>query len=112
MKLAIIGSRTLGEQDICRFIPPGVTEIVSGGARGIDRQAAAYARANGIPLTEFLPDYARYGRGAPHRRNRQIAEYAEAALVIWDGCSRGTQHTADLFREQQKPVTVVVLKGE
>ena len=50
MKLAIIGSRTLGEQDISRFIPPGVTEIVSGGARGIDRQAAAYARANGIPF--------------------------------------------------------------
>lgn len=107
MKLAIIGSRTLKESDISRFIPAGVTEIVSGGAKGVDAQGAAYAREHGIPLTEFLPDYARYGRGAPHRRNRQIAAYAEAALVFWDGRSRGTQHTVALFRAQGKQVTLI-----
>ena len=106
MKLAIIGSRTLCV-DIHPHIPPGVTEIVSGGARGMDACAAAYAKEHGIPLTVFLPDYAKYGRGAPHRRNAQIADYAEAALVFWDGCSRGTQHVWHLFEKLGKPVTVI-----
>lgn len=109
MKLAIVGSRTLTEVDIGRYMPLGVTEIVSGGAKGIDSQAAAYAKEHGIPLTEFLPDYPRYGRGAPHRRNAQIAAYAEAALVFWDGRSRGTQSTLALFHRLGKPVTVVTV---
>ena len=40
-------------------------EIVSGGAKGIDSCAREYASANGLKLTEFLPEYNRYGRGAP-----------------------------------------------
>ena len=77
MKLAIIGSRGLGAVDIGAYLPAGVEEIVSGGAVGIDRLAAAYARERGITLTEFLPDYGRYGRVAPLRRNAEIAAYAE-----------------------------------
>ena len=67
MKLAIIGSRNLGIKNIGDYIPKGVTEIVSGGARGVDKKAADYAKSNNICLTEFLPDYARYGR--EHRLN-------------------------------------------
>ena len=90
MKLAIIGSRNLNVENIGDYIPSGVSEIVSGGAKGIDTFAAQYARGNGIALTEFLPDYARYGKGAPIVRNKQIAEYADEVLAFWDGKSRGT----------------------
>ena len=109
MKLAIIGSRTLN-LDIAPYMPQGVTEIVSGGAKGIDRQAAIYAKEHHIPMTEFLPDYARYGRGAPLKRNSQIADYADAALVFWDGISKGTQHTLSLLEKQGKPVTIIKIK--
>ena len=73
MKLAIIGSRNLIIEHLEDYLPDNVTEIVSGGAKGIDRLAAEYAKKHQLPLTEFLPDYARYGRGAPFIRNRQIA---------------------------------------
>lgn len=56
MKLAIIGSRSLTVNDLGQYLPTGVTEIVSGGARGIDTCAAEYARAKGLKLTEFCPN--------------------------------------------------------
>lgn len=68
-------------------------EVVSGGARGADALAAQWARANGVPLTEHLPDYAQYGSGATHRRNYDMAKAADVVLLLWDGASRGTLST-------------------
>ena len=62
-----------------RVFPEGVSEILSGGARGVDTSAKEYAETQGIPLREFLPEYERYGRAAPLRRN--LALLAEADLV-------------------------------
>lgn len=111
MRIAIVGSRTLTVSNIEKYLPEGVTEIVSGGAKGIDRAAASFARAHHIKLTEFLPDYARYGRGAPLKRNEQIANYADAGIAFWDGSSRGTKYTIDRFRALGKPMTVLVSCG-
>ena len=107
MKLAIIGSRNLTVENIGDYIPNGVTEIVSGGARGIDSQAAEYAREKSIPLTEFLPDYARYRRGAPLKRNEQIAQYSDAVLAFWDGESKGSAYTISLFEKLGKKTIVI-----
>ena len=107
MKLAIIGSRNLFLDNLGDYLPEGVTEIVSGGARGIDSAAAEYARAHGIKLVEFLPDYAKYGRGAPLKRNHLIAGYADECLAFWDGTSRGTEYTIRLFKEANKPVHIM-----
>lgn len=112
MKLAIIGSRNLRVQNLGDYLPEGVTEIVSGGAKGIDSVAAEYAREQGIPLTEFRPDYARYGRGAPLKRNEQIVGYADEGLAFWDGASRGTLHTVECFRRAGKRVRVVRIPNE
>ena len=52
MKLAIIGSRTLSIEHLEQYLPLNVTEIVSGGAPGIDRVAANYAfRKQGKKVT-------------------------------------------------------------
>ena len=64
MKVAIIGSRSLIIQNIESYLPSNITEIISGGARGVDASAKEYALAHGITITEFLPDYRRYGRSA------------------------------------------------
>lgn len=63
MKIAIVGSRDVIVDDIERYVT-NEDEIVSGGAVGVDRCAAEYAKQNGLTLTEFLPQYARYGRAA------------------------------------------------
>ena len=107
MKLAIIGSRCVQKIDIGRYLPKDVEEIVSGGATGADKLAAEYAKRHGIPLVEFLPDYKRYRSGAPIRRNEQIAAYADQALAFWDGSSRGTKRTIELFHSMGKQVTVI-----
>lgn len=105
MKIAVVGSREL-QIEIERYLPEGITEIISGGARGIDRAAEAYADAHGIAKRLFLPDYQRYGRRAPLVRNRQIVQAAELVIAIWDGASRGTKYTIDYAQSLGKPVQV------
>ena len=56
MKVAVIGSRNLTVSNLEKYLPAGVTEIVSGGARGVDTSPREYARAHGLPCTEFLPE--------------------------------------------------------
>ncbi len=107
MKVAVIGSRGCVVTGLEEYLPQDTTEIVSGGAKGVDACAAAYAEKAGLPLKVFLPDYHRYGRGAPLRRNRQIVEYADMVLAFWDGASRGTRFVIDLCRRQGKPVRVI-----
>ena len=47
MRVAIIGSRSVVITDLESYIPEDCTEIVSGGAVGIDQCAAEYANKNG-----------------------------------------------------------------
>ena len=109
MKIAIVGSRSLVMEDFTPYLPADVTEIVSGGAKGIDRCAAAYAKAHGLTLTEFKPDYARFGRGAPLKRNLEIVEYADFVLIFWDGASRGSRFVLDVCEKSRKPYRVVTV---
>ena len=108
MKVAVIGSRNLKVDDLGKYLPEGVTEIVSGGARGVDTCAREFALANGIKLTEFLPEYDKYGRGAPLRRNITIIEYADLVLAFWDGSSHGTKYVIDNCKKRGVPVKVYV----
>ena len=110
MKVAVIGSRGLTLDDLGQYLPPDCTEIVSGGARGIDTGARFYARAHGIPLKEFLPDYDTYGGQAPLVRNRLIVDYADVVYAFWDGKSRGTKNVINYARSVNKPFRVFVVK--
>lgn len=66
-------------------------EIVSGKAPGADSLGEEYAREMQYPVKEFPADWKTLGRTAGPVRNRQMAEYADACIVFWDGLSRGTQ---------------------
>ena len=90
MKIAVIGSRNLKVDNLEDYLPADCTEIVSGGAKGIDECAAAYAKVHDLKLTEFLPQYEKYKRGAPIVRNKQIVDYADLVLAFWNGKSKGT----------------------
>lgn len=108
MKLAIIGSRNLETGDLKEYIPKTVTEIVSGGAKGVDTVARNFALENSIKLTEFLPDYKSYGRAAPLKRNLEIIDYADEILAFWDGKSRGTKFVISNAKKKNKKVTVIL----
>lgn len=91
MKVAVIGSRTITDIDIGKYIPPETTEIVSGGAKGVDTLAKIYSLDRKIKLTEFLPEYDKFGKSAPLKRNLQIIEYSDLVIAFWDGKSNGTK---------------------
>lgn len=106
MRVAIIGSRQMAVPNLDEYLPMDTTEIVSGGATGVDTSAREYAVRNQIKLTEFLPDYKRYGRGAPIVRNMEIIKHADLVLAFWNGKSRGTQHVIDECRRLGVPINV------
>ena len=112
MRIAVIGSRKLRLDDLGQYLPDGVTEIVSGGAKGIDADARAYAQQHGVKLTEFLPEYDKYGRAAPLHRNVAIIERADLVLAFWDGSSPGTRFVIENCKKRGVPVNVIVLPKE
>lgn len=109
MKVAIIGSRGL-TVNLNKYIPPEITEIVSGGAKGIDSCAEKYAKENSLPIKIFLPEYDKYGRTAPLKRNIQIIDYADLVMAFWDGTSHGTKFVIDKCREKGKQIKIFYLK--
>ena len=109
MKIAIIGSRNIFIVDLGKYLPENVTEIVSGGAKGVDICARKYAENHNIKITEFLPEYSKYGKAAPLKRNIQIIEYADEVLAFWDGKSKGTKHVIDSCEKLCKKVTVIIV---
>jgi len=112
VKVAVIGSRNLTVPNLGDYLPEQTQELVSGGARGVDTSAREYAEAHGIKLTEFLPDYGKFKRGAPLKRNIQIIEYADTVLAFWDGKSKGTAYVINKCKEMEKPVRVIMPNGE
>lgn len=106
LKVAVVGSRGLQILDLEIYLPQGTSEIVSGGAKGVDICAREYALSHNLKLTEFLPEYQRYGRFAPLKRNLQIIQYADQVLAFWDGASQGTKFIIENCPRYHRPVTV------
>jgi predicted Rossmann fold nucleotide-binding protein DprA/Smf involved in DNA uptake len=107
MKLAIIGSRNCPPIDIeaqLKYIPD---TIVSGGARGADAYAKLFAQKHNLNLIEYLPDYDKYGKGAPLVRNKLIVEACDCLMAFWDGKSRGTKFTLDYAKQLGKPIKIL-----
>lgn len=109
MKLLIAGSRFITSFDLSPYVPADVELIITGGAKGVDTLAEAYAKERGIPAVTVKPCYERYGRAAPILRDEEMVDLADSVLVIWDGVSRGSRHTADYARKKGKPLTVVTV---
>jgi len=110
MKVAVIGSRGLYVLDLRKYLPENTTEIVTGGAKGTDTCAGNYAVANGIKLTVFYPEYEKYGKAAPLKRNIDIMEYADLVLAFWDGKSNGTKFVIDNCKRKDIPIKIFLVK--
>jgi hypothetical protein len=110
MKIVIAGPRDFDEYhaivDAVRLSGFTVSEVVSGCANGADAEGELWARDHNIPAKRFPPDWETHGRAAGPIRNKQMAEYADAAILIWRG-EKGTPGTANMLscmRAVGKPV--------
>lgn len=96
MKIIIAGSRSITSMEhVVRAIELSgfkITEVVSGGAKGVDQLGEAWASINDIPIKPFKADWTRHGRQAGILRNIQMAKYADGLIAVWDGVSAGTHH--------------------
>lgn len=111
MKVAVVGSRNIKDElsvynMISEAIPRNCSEIVSGGADGVDMLAEKYARENNLHLTVFKPEYDKYGRSAAIIRNSKIVEYSDIVFVFWDMHSKGSASTLAKCIETQKPFKI------
>lgn len=118
LKLVIVGSRSITNKvylymALIAAIGNGVitaadqVEIISGGAKGVDSLAKEYAIDKDYIYREFLPDYKKYqGKVAPLIRNKEMADYGDVLIAVWDGVSTGTQHIVKYMRQLGKPVFV------
>ena len=119
MKIIIAGGRNISDYslvqkaiDLSGF---RVTEVVSGCAPGVDTLGRFWAGATGIPVKRFPANWndlthtdariksnklgQKYDANAGHRRNTEMAEYADGLILIWDGRSPGS---ADMKRKAKK----------
>lgn len=96
MRVIIAGGREFDRMEslIMAVVDSGfqIDEVVNGGALGVDSLARRWAKHKDLPCRTFNADWQHYGKSAGPIRNREMAEYADALIAIWDGQSRGTKN--------------------
>lgn len=111
MKVIIAGSRTIQDWDVVaqaiKNAPFKITEVVSGGAQGVDYLGECLAELHGMSLKQFPADWHKHGRAAGPIRNKEMAQYADGLIAIWDGDSRGTANMIHEMEKLKKPVHIV-----
>ena len=94
MKIIIAGSRDLYptfeliHSSLVLFgINKLITEVICGGAEGVDTEGDYYASHMALSVKYFPADWNEHGKAAGPRRNKEMADYSDALLLIWDGKS-------------------------
>ena len=114
MKLIIAGSRTLKvtPEEIMQYctdfnIQPSI--IISGHARGIDACGEDFAHFRGLSLHGFPANWGKYGKIAGIKRNKQMASFGDALLLIWDGKSTGSANMKKEMIDLGKKVYEIII---
>lgn len=90
---------------------PAETELIHGGANGVDQLCGKAAGLLGLAVTVYPADWERFGRSAGVRRNLQMLEqWPNLVLAWWDGKSRGTLHTVTQAQKRRIPVELVTIR--
>lgn len=140
MKLVIAGSRSITDYNILRkaIIQSGIweahkraIEVVSGKADGVDTLGEEFASKAGLIDPHEFPAnwddvdapgavvrYVKYGKhkGKPFNvlagswRNQEMANFADAALVVWDGKSTGSLDMVHKMLALDKPCYLYPLR--
>lgn len=117
-KLIIAGSRTIKDyakvEDAYQAASFKAIEIVSGCAPGVDRLGEEFAQRYKLPVTKMPADWnnPELGKRAGYERNSRMADYADAALLCWDGESKGTKHMESEMVSREKPCYLATFKPE
>lgn len=105
------------------------TEIVSGGAKGVDTLAIAWAKKYNVPVKVMKAKWddldapgavicvhpnpqidGFYNKAAGIQRNHEMGDYSDALVAIWDGVSPGTKDMINYMKKLKKKVYVYTVK--
>lgn len=86
-----------------------ITNIISGGARGVDSLAIEFAKQYNYPYLIVPAEWEIHGKSAGYKRNICMGDMADQLIAIWDGKSPGTKHMIDYMKLKHKPVYVHTL---
>ena len=115
MKVIITGSRHIQYPCMNAVIVSSgleITEVISGGCpTGVDREGEIWARTHFVPIKRFLAFWELHGKSAGPIRNKNMAEYADALILIWDGKSRGSANMKLEMLKLGKPTFEVMYDG-
>lgn len=127
MKLIIAGSRSITNYTITRNAliesglwasTGGALEIVCGEAEGPDKHGRQIAEKAGLKLHSFPAKWddiaapgavvrknarGKYNMLAGIQRNHEMGDFADAALTVWDGSSKGSLDMATYMASLGKP---------
>lgn len=112
MRVIIAGSRSFIHyptlQGVCNHYLKDIQNphIVCGHARGADSLAFTYAKERFLPVKSFHPNWAQYGRSAGFIRNQQMAEFAQALILFWNGTSPGSRSMLQQAKQQGLQIRV------
>jgi hypothetical protein len=118
MKVIIAGSRSIRDmavlEEAIKLAGYEITEVVSGGAGGVDSLGEEWALNHRIPCRRFTVEGFEWARGkdAGHKRNERMAIYGEALIAVWDGKSTGTSDMVRRMKAHGKPHYVHRHEGE
>lgn len=81
-----------------------ITRVISGASKSqvqmfLDKRrvgnpdifGAWWAILNDVPVDYYPADWEKYGKSAGPIRNSEMANHADALILIWDGSSRGSR---------------------
>ena len=114
IKLIIAGGRKLNvdvagiKEYIEKFNIPELECVVSGRATGIDTCGEYFARYYLIPIKQFRANWTLYGKRAGPLRNKEMGQYADALLLIWDRKSKGSKNMKEFMLAAGKPIYEVI----
>ncbi len=107
MKILISGSRKLSDnttytelEKVMSTLTP--TQILHGGAKGVDTLAAQYATKHKLPQTIIKPDYTKGGKYAPLMRNTELVKMADKVVCIYATDKVRQGGTGDTYRKAMK----------
>lgn len=111
MKVIIAGSRSITdysiiENAVARSEFKNITEIVSGGAHGVDFLGEQWALNNNVKVVPFVAEWVAYGKAAGPIRNAKMANYADALIAIWDGKSKGTLNMIENAKQKNLQIYI------
>lgn len=123
MKLLIAGSRSLNADKLYSMLDINTLldifnldwplEFVHGGCpKGTDEYCDRVANSyhDTTKLRIFKADWKKHGKSAGPKRNKQMAEYADVLLLIWDGQSRGSKNMKEEMLKLNKPIYEIIIR--